>query len=79
MLPMVSINTDGRKPIRIPVVTLLAWKGATHLETLGMTHSRGSVCQVVRKRLGLKLSMRKADVHEIVVNLCKQLEDQRDG
>tara|TARA_Y100000310_G_scaffold240905_1_gene244801 strand:+ start:165 stop:413 length:249 start_codon:yes stop_codon:yes gene_type:complete len=52
----------------IPVVTLIAWKGAAKLESLGMQHSSASrrggirVTAMAKKFFGWPMNMKKAEV-----------------
>lgn len=57
---------DPCYPPVIPLVTLLAWKGAMKLEALGMKRRGRSVTAIARERMGLRKGAPREKVMEAV-------------
>jgi len=62
----------GRENIRL--AQMLAQKGALKLETLGMKHSGGSVCAMIKRHYGLK-----GNKQRVYTQFCELIEIEKEN
>lgn len=72
----VGIEDYNEEIVEVNLFQLVQWKHALHLEQKGLTHSRGSVYQMLRKKLSAPKTFSLDDMSRYIDGTVESINQQ---